>query len=89
MRTYRTLSLSLPPEVVASLDRQGKAMGITAARVAANLVLQHHGSDDWKVRLVAELEKGRVALSNLRASFDTIDTIGGTLNRKTRSRGGK
>lgn len=37
-RTYRTLSLSLHPDVVAKLDDIGRAENITAARVASELV---------------------------------------------------
>ncbi len=39
-RTYRTLSLSLPPEVADRLARAGEADGKTAARVAAEIVIR-------------------------------------------------
>lgn len=39
-RTYRTLSLSLPPGVVKDLIKIGKTTGRTGARVAAEIVLR-------------------------------------------------
>lgn len=39
-RTFRTLSLSLPPEAVQRLETRGRDTGKTAARVAAEVVLQ-------------------------------------------------
>jgi hypothetical protein len=39
-RTYRTLSLSLPPEAVVRLEGLGRAVGKTGARVAAEIVLR-------------------------------------------------
>jgi hypothetical protein len=39
-RTYKTLSLSLPPGVVAKLAKIGKPTGRVAARVAAEIVLR-------------------------------------------------
>ena len=39
-RTYRTLSLSLPPDVVATLTTLGAPTGRVAARVAAEIVLR-------------------------------------------------
>src|SRR5688572_26229592 len=39
-RTYRTVSLSLPPEAVARLEARAKTEGKTAARVAAEVVLR-------------------------------------------------
>jgi hypothetical protein len=39
-RTYRTLSLSLPPGVVEKLAAIGRHTGRTAARVAAEIVLR-------------------------------------------------
>jgi len=39
-RTYKTLSLSLPPGVVAELAARGKPTGRVAARVAAEIVLK-------------------------------------------------
>lgn len=38
-RTYKTLSLSLPPDVAAKLAKLGKPTGRVAARVAAEIVL--------------------------------------------------
>lgn len=38
-RTYRTLSLSLPPEAASRLEERGRSRGKSAARVAAELVL--------------------------------------------------
>ena len=40
MRTYKTLSLSLPPGITEELAARGKSTGRTAARVAAELVLR-------------------------------------------------
>lgn len=42
MRTARTLCLSLPPDVVAQLKARGDAEGKTAARVAAEIVLEQY-----------------------------------------------
>lgn len=39
-RTYKTLSLSMPPDVVRKLDAVGKPTGRVAARVAADIVLR-------------------------------------------------
>lgn len=39
-RTYRTLSLSLPPDVFKKLAAIGKATGRTGARVATEMVLR-------------------------------------------------
>jgi hypothetical protein len=39
-RTYKTLSLSLPPGVVKALAARGKDRGMVAARVAAEIVLR-------------------------------------------------
>ena len=39
-RTYKTLSLSLPPGVVEELTMVGKSTGRTGARVAAEIVLR-------------------------------------------------
>jgi hypothetical protein len=39
-RTYRTLSLSLPPDVVEQLAALGKRNGCTGARAAAEIVLR-------------------------------------------------
>ena len=39
-RTYKTLSLSLPPEVAKKLSAIGNATGRTGARVAAEIVLR-------------------------------------------------
>ena len=39
-RTFKTLSLSLPPGVVETLGTRGEATGRTAARVAAEIVLR-------------------------------------------------
>lgn len=50
-RTYRTLSLSLPPEAVARLDVRGKAEGKTAARVAAEVVLRDVSMFDEAINL--------------------------------------
>jgi hypothetical protein len=41
MRTYKTLSLSLPPDVVKKLERLGRAdSNKTAARIAAEVVIR-------------------------------------------------
>jgi hypothetical protein len=39
-RTYKTLSLSLPPEAVRQLEERARDVGKTAARVAAEVVLR-------------------------------------------------
>jgi hypothetical protein len=39
-RTYKTLSLSLPPAAVKALAARGKDRGMVAARVAAEIVLR-------------------------------------------------
>ncbi len=39
MRTYRTLSLSLPPSAVRALEARGAREDKTAARIAAEIVL--------------------------------------------------
>lgn len=39
-RTYKTLSLSLPPDIVGQLSALGKPTGRTGARVAAEIVLR-------------------------------------------------
>ena len=39
-RTYKTLSLSLPPRVVDELTAMGQSSGRTGARVAAEIVLR-------------------------------------------------
>lgn len=44
-RTFRTLSLSLPPQAVDALAEAGRAMGKTSARIAAELVLGALGMD--------------------------------------------
>lgn len=52
-RTYKTLSLSLPPEVVVELEAIGKSTARTAARVAAEIVLRkvaEHASSSAKKR---------------------------------------
>jgi hypothetical protein len=62
-RTYRTLSLSLHPKVVAELDRRGKRTNITAARMAAEIVLREIAKDNVdceyrrRVAELAELKK--------------------------------
>lgn len=38
-RTYKTLSLSLHPDIVGHLRKIGEARGLTAARVAAEMVV--------------------------------------------------
>lgn len=43
-RTFKTLSLSLPPGVVGELSEIGKATGRVAARVAAEIVLREVAS---------------------------------------------
>lgn len=42
-RTYRTLSLSLPHEVVAQLESLARAAGKTAARIAVEIVVRDIG----------------------------------------------
>ena len=37
-RTYKTLSLSLHPDVVKELERLGKQLGLTPGRIAAQIV---------------------------------------------------
>ena len=44
-RTYKTLSLSMPPGVVKKLDAIGKRTGCVAARVAADIVLREVAKD--------------------------------------------
>ncbi len=48
-RTYRTLSLSLSPEAVDELTKTADAKGKTAARVAAEIVLDALGALDRDV----------------------------------------
>jgi hypothetical protein len=45
-RTFKTLSLSLPPVVVEELARRGKDTGRVAARVAAEIVLRAVAATD-------------------------------------------
>ncbi len=45
-RTYRTLSLSLPPDVLRRLEARGRKQGKTAARVAVEMVRAGLGDED-------------------------------------------
>jgi len=60
-RTYRTLSLSLPPEVADRLAQAGEADGKTAARVAAEIVIRAMGR---------EAEEGQPLVLRAILSFD-------------------
>jgi hypothetical protein len=80
-RTFRTLSLSLPPSAELALKERGKKIGKTAARVAAMIVLRElekpagHGFELYelpkhrgavKVVDVARVEKLELEMAKLR-----------------------
>lgn len=66
-RTYRTLSLSLHPDVVADLERRGRHTNITAARVAANLVLCALAKAEYEpvAAVSPAMRRARVAITAL------------------------
>ena len=45
-RTYKTLSLSLPPNIVVQLEKRGKKDNKTAARIAAEIVIRDVNTSD-------------------------------------------
>lgn len=62
---FRTLSLSLPPEAVTELDERGKRKNVTAARVAAEIVLADLGIAATARRLPSLTDDGRAELRAL------------------------
>ncbi len=54
-RTYQTLSLSLPPEIVTQLEKRGKKGKKTAARVAAEIVIREVNTSDVRTAHRSEL----------------------------------
>lgn len=70
-RTYRTLSLSLPPEAVAILEQRAKPQGKTAARLAAELVLATLHPTPAEQRLA----DARAHLDTLAADLDKLEAI--------------
>ena len=69
-RTYRTLSLSLPPEVVAQLEKTGKEQGKTAARVAAEMVLYEVWKPTPSIAYTLQVTRGFLVLA-----LETIDKV--------------